>query len=254
MNILQNGVTSPHLSIVIPAYNEEARISDTLLAISDYLSTKDYSYELLVVDDGSTDDTANLCSKFSARHPWVRCLQSSRNHGKGYAVREGVLNSTGEYVLMCDADLATPIEELDGFWQLAEDAVDIVIASRPLRQSHLVKRQPLYRELAGRSFNLVVQLLAVPGIQDTQCGFKLFNRRAAQKIFPCCTLDGFGFDIEVLYLANRLGFSVKESPVHWYHRDGSKVRLLRDGFNMLADLVRIRLRHRSLSAKSNCSD
>lgn len=252
--MLQNEMMPiPHLSVVIPAYNEEERLSDTLLAVFDYLQQQNYTSEVLVVDDGSSDQTVEVCLKIAAGQPTLRCLQSGRNFGKGHAVREGILNSAGAYVLICDADLATPIEELDGFWPLIEAGRDIVIASRPLRESHLVQRQPIHRELAGRTFNLVVQIMAVPGIKDTQCGFKLLNRKSAEAIFSRCTLDGFSFDIEMLFLARQLGFSFVETPVHWYHKAGSKVRLLQDGFGMLADLVRIRFRHRALSASCRCA-
>ena len=248
-NRLQNNENNPRLSIVIPAYNEERRIADTLETIARYLGAQPFSYEVLVVDDGSTDRTAELCRKFAAGHPWLSLLQCPANFGKGNAVREGVLNAVGEYVLFCDADLATPVEELDGFWPHINGGADIVIASRPIRGSHLVKRQPIYRETAGRAFNHVVQMLAVPGIHDTQCGFKLFTAEAAKEIFRRCTLKGFGFDFEALHIAQRLGYRIKEVPVRWYHREGSKVKLLRDGFRMLADLVRVRLRHRALGRR-----
>lgn len=250
-DLLQDTERTPRLTIVIPAYNEEERLADTLMAIHEYLQKKDYSSEIIVVDDGSEDATADICNKFASGHEWTRCLQSDRNHGKGHAVREGVLNSRGEFILICDADLATPIEELDAFWPWIDQGVDVVIASRPLRDSQLVRRQPFYRELAGRAFNLAVQLLAVPGIQDTQCGFKLMTRKAGLEIFSLCTLEGFSFDIEMLFLANRLGYKTKECAVHWYHRPGSKVRVLRDGLRMLGDLVTIRLRHNRLPARAN---
>lgn len=231
---------------MIPAYNEEERILDTLLRINEYLDARGYDSEIIVVDDGSTDSTKQIVEKFAETNTRVRLLHHKPNRGKGYAVRSGVLAATGDYVLISDADLATPIEELDGFWSHISDGADIVIASRPLKESKLVQRQPLYRELAGRAFNHVVQLIAVRGIHDTQCGFKLFGRHYAHEIFSRCTLDGFSFDIEALYLAQRLGCRIAEVPVHWYHRPGSKVKLLKDGMHMMADLVRIRLRHRDL--------
>lgn len=240
----------PYLSIVIPAYNEAKRIAASLDKIADYLSAQKYTYEALVVDDGSTDGTAEVCRAIASSHPWLEVLRYLVNRGKGHAVRAGVLAVGGEHVLICDADLATPIEELDGFWRFFEEGADIVIASRPLRESHLVKRQPLYREFAGRFFNLLVRAVAVRGIHDTQCGFKLFRGEAARAIFPLCSLSDFGFDIEVLHVAQRLGFRIREAPVHWYHRPGSKVRLLRDGLRMLLDLFRIRLRHHNLPRRA----
>lgn len=237
---------APHLSIVIPAYNEESRIAPSLEKVAEYLSAQGYTYEAIVVDDGSLDGTAKVCQAFASARAWLKVLRRETNHGKGFAVREGVLNTSGDFILICDADLATPMEELDGFWRFMDEGADIVIASRPLRGSHLVKRQPFYRELAGRVFNLLVRAAAVRGIHDTQCGFKLFRREAAQSIFPLCLLNGFGFDIEVLHVAQRLGFRIVEAPVSWYHKPGSKVRLLRDGLRMIVDLFRIRLRHRGL--------
>ena len=231
------------MSIVIPAYNEESRIAASLEKIAEYLGSQTYTYETIIVDDGSIDGTLKLCRAFASAHPWLKVIHCETNHGKGSAVREGIIKAAGDYVLICDADLATPIEELDGFWRFIEDGADIVIASRPLKASHLVKRQPIYREFAGRALNLAVQAMAVRGIHDTQCGFKLFRREAAQRIFTLCRLDGWGFDIEALHIAQKLGFRIKEAPVHWRHMPGSKVSLLRDGACMLIDLFKIRFRH-----------
>lgn len=242
---------NPHLTIIIPAYNEESRITTSLEKVAEYLGTQTYTYEILVVDDGSVDGTLEICRTFASKNSWTRVLCYETNRGKGYAVRTGVLNAKGKYILICDADLATPIAELDGFWRFFEEGADIVIASRPLRASHLVKRQPFYREFAGRAFNLVVQALAVPGIHDTQCGFKLFRREAAEEIFQLCSLNRFSFDIEALHIAQKLGFQIKEAPVHWYHRPGSKVSLLRDGCSMLLDLFKLRIRHRRLKRHAN---
>lgn len=246
MSILENQ-SLPRLSIVIPAYNEEERISQTVHSIAEYLASQSYSYELVISDDGSTDATSAMCAELGREYPWISTLASSRNFGKGHAVRLGVLEAKGEYILVSDADLATPIEELDGFWGDIEGGADIVIASRPLRGSHLLTRQPLYREIAGRTLNLLIRMLAVRGIHDTQCGFKLFRADAARGIFPLCTLNGFGFDIEVLHIAQRLGLRIVEAPVRWRHRPGSKVRLLRDGLSMLADIIRVRSRHTRLA-------
>jgi len=243
---LQNQAPVPHLSVVIPAYNEEGRISESLDRIAAYLGAQAYTYAVLLVDDGSTDRTLETCRAFAAEHSWLEVVHYPVNHGKGFAVRMGVLSAAGENILICDADLATPIEELDGFWRYLDGGADIVIASRPLRESHLVKHQPIYRELAGRTFNLAVRALAVRGIHDTQCGFKLFRREAVQSIFPHCLLNRFSFDIEVLHIAQRLGFRIKEAPVHWYHRPGSKVKLLRDGLGMLLDLLKVCVRRYNL--------
>lgn len=247
MNALQNQTDgTPYLSIVIPAFNEESRITETIPIIFDYLKAQSYQSEVIVVDDGSTDSTADICRKYEADHACLRLIHYPVNRGKGYAVRTGVMASTGEYVLMCDADLATPIDELDGFWKWVQEGIDVVIASRAIPGSHLVEHQPFYREFGGRVCNLIIQLVAVPGIHDTQCGFKLFSRRAAQGIFALCFIDGFSFDIEALFIARRSGFSIVEAPVHWYHKSGSKVRVLRDGLATLLDLFRIRFYHRRL--------
>ena len=243
MSSSRNEPLRPRLSIVIPAYNEEARLSDSLDRIAEYVAGRDYTCEAIVSDDGSTDATLVIAEDFAERHPWLRPLHNPDNLGKGSAVRLGVLDASGDYVLMCDADLATPIEELDSLWKHIESGADIAIASRPLRESHLVRRQPIYREVAGRLFNLAVRVAAVPGIHDTQCGFKLFRGEAARRLFGLSRRDGFDFDIEILYLARRLGYRIAEVPVRWYHREGSKVSMLRDGLRMLAGLLRIRLMH-----------
>jgi dolichyl-phosphate beta-glucosyltransferase len=238
--------SAPYISIVVPAYNEEHRIAESLKSLAEFLEAKDYTYEVIIADDGSSDRTAEICSGFAKTRPWMRVLSSPGNRGKGHAVRMGMLEARGEYVLFCDADLATPMEELDGFWKHANTGADVVIASRPLKESHLVKHQPLHREIAGRLFNAAVRIMAVRGIHDTQCGFKLFTRDAARTIFSLCALDGFSFDIEVLHIAQKLGLTIDEVGVHWYHRDGSKVSFLRDGTRMLIDLTKIRVRHRKL--------
>ena len=243
----------PRLTVVIPAYNEEKRILDTLGRVHDHLASQDYTSEILVVDDGSIDDTLHVVQGFADEHSSVRTLHHEPNRGKGYAVRAGVLSARGENVLICDADLATPIEELDSFWKHLSAGADIVIASRALADSRLVQRQPPYREFAGRMFNFLVQVLAVPGIHDTQCGFKLVRGEVGRHVFALCTLNGFSFDIEMLHIALRLGYRIAEVPVAWYHRPGSKVRMLRDGPAMLMDLLRMRVRHARVK-RSTCSE
>ncbi len=239
---------SPFLSVVVPAYNEEGRLGETLPAMYDYLHEHYRPFELLVVDDGSTDRTAAIVQQFAQQHPEVRLISYQPNRGKGHAVRTGVLQARGEWVLFSDADLATPMEELDRLAEKLREGYDIAIASRAAEGAQLVIRQPWYRELAGRSFNLMVQLMAVPGIRDTQCGFKLFRQQAAQDIFSRCEEDGFSFDIEVLHVAQRLGYRIAEVPVRWMHREGSKVRLVRDAVRMFLALRRIARRHQALRA------
>lgn len=234
--------TRLRLSVVIPAYNEEARIERTLARTVEYLDATEWRpYEVLVVSDGSTDRTEALVRAFAEAHPQVQLLAYQPNRGKGHAVRYGILRAQGEWVLFSDADLATPIEELEKLAPHLKRGYDVAIGSRPLRESQLVVRQPFYREWAGRAFNKVVQLLAVRGIHDTQCGFKLFTHESAQAIFSLCRLDGFSFDFEALYYARRLGYTIAEVPIRWMHQEGSKVRMLRDGLRMLRDLVWLRL-------------
>jgi dolichyl-phosphate beta-glucosyltransferase len=244
-----------HLSIIIPAYNEEDRLPITLSATRNFLLQHfPGESEMVIVDDGSIDDTIAITQKYADEHSDIpiRVLSYSGNRGKGYAVRYGMLHCESDWRLFCDADLATPIEEYQKLWDhMQKTDSQIGIGSRPLRQSQLMVRQPLYRELMGRTFNKVVQTLTIPGIQDTQCGFKLFSAQAAEDIFGRSVLDRFAFDAEALFIASRLGYKISETPIRWSHKDGSKVSLLRDGSKMVLDLLRIRWIHRSLkSAKS----
>jgi dolichyl-phosphate beta-glucosyltransferase len=252
------------LSVVIPAYNEAARLERTLEATANFLDDRGDRYEIIVVDDGSRDSTADVAGAWWAqrapRAGTFCVLDYEGNRGKGYAVRYGVLRARGEHVLFMDADLATPIEEitkLEASLGQTQDgaAVQFAIGSRDVRSSKLLVRQPLYREAAGRLFNKIVQMLATPGIHDTQCGFKLLTRAAAQEIFKRCTLDGFSFDVEAIYIARRLGYSIAEVPVCWAHQEGAaafatKGAYLRHGLRMIRDLIRIRRSHRGLSHTS----
>ncbi len=247
-NTIMSETIHPTLSVVVPAYNEENRLGDTLPVMIAYLREHYPSFELIIVDDGSTDRTPAIVREFSQQCPEVRLISYQPNKGKGHAVRTGILQSRGEWVLFSDADLATPMEELPNLASRLREGYDIAIASRAIRGAHLVIRQPWYREFAGRTFNLMVQLLAVPGIHDTQCGFKLFRQEAAREVFSRCEENGFSFDIEVLHVALRLGYRVAEVPVHWMHREGSKVRLLRDAVRMFLALLRISRRHHALRA------
>lgn len=230
----------PWLAVIIPAYNEEARIGPTLARLAEYFATYPHSYRVVVVSDGSTDSTNQLVEEFAQSHPHFALLAYQPNHGKGLAVRKGMLEIDAEWLLFSDADLAAPIEELAKLESAAADA-PIAIGSRPLKDSKLEIRQPWYREMLGRAFNKAVQLMAVRGIDDTQCGFKLFRGDVARDVFRRCKLDGFGFDFESLIIARDLGYKIAEVPIRWSHQEGSKVVLLRDGPRMLADLVKLRL-------------
>lgn len=232
------------LTIVMPAYNEEARLPATLVAVQAWMDTCDFDVELLVVNDGSRDRTSEVVSSAHAGDPRIRLLEMPQNRGKGAAVRAGVLASSKDWVLISDADLSTPIEEAE---RLAAAAVArlvaVAIGSRDVEDSDIVHHQPWYREAMGRTFNRVVQTLAVPGIRDTQCGFKLLRADAAKAVFERATVDGFAFDVELLVLARKLGYEIAEVGVRWRNDERSTVDPIRDSARMFVDVVRIRLRH-----------
>lgn len=228
--------------MVVPAYNEEERLPRTLARLDEYYRSQPYPWDVTVISDGSTDATEQIAEEFASMHPGFRLIASRPNRGKGYVVRTGVLEASGDLVLFCDADLATPQEETEKLLQHIRDGADIAIGSRPLAESKLEKHQPLYREMLGRAFNKAVQLIAVRGIDDTQCGFKMFTRKSAQDVFRRCKLDGFSFDFEALLIARDLGYRIDEVPIRWAHQEGSKVVLLRDGPRMLRDLVKLRIK------------
>src|SRR5262249_18035052 len=231
---------SVRLSVVIPAYNEEGRIGDTLDRILGYLARQTYDAEIIVVDDGSRDGTAEIVTRAGGKAPPVQLLRNSRNRGKGFSVRVGFLRARGEYVLFSDADLSTPIEEVAKLLGALAGPYDIAIASRALPGSRILVHQMPHREHMGRAFNFLVQALLLPGIRDTQCGFKCFASEAALAICGRMTLERFGFDVEMLYLARLLGYRVRELPVVWRNSPQTRVRLVRDSVSMLCDLVRIR--------------
>lgn len=239
----------PFLAVVIPAYNEEVRLAHSLERVSAYFQAQTYTWQVTIVSDGSTDQTDDLVRKHAAADPRFRLLSYQPNRGKGYAVRKGILESPGQIILFCDADLATPQAETAKLLAAIESGADVAIGSRPLRESSLDVRQPWYREFLGRAFNLAVRSLAVRGIHDTQCGFKMFTRAAADAIFSRCALDGFSFDLEALMIARDLGLKIEEIPIHWAHQEGSKVSLMRDGPRMLSDLVKVRLQGKSARLK-----
>ena len=233
-------VSAPHLSIVVPAFNEESRIGASITRMVEYFDSQSYSFEILVVDDGSTDSTLQVVSEKASGHENVHSLHYNANKGKGYAVRFGMIRATGDFVLFSDADLATPIEEVEKLEAAIRGGKDIAIGSRDVPGSKLIKHQSMFREFAGKMFNKCVQRVGVPGIHDTQCGFKLFTRAAAQNIFNRCRIDGFSFDVEALYLARQLGYTIAEVPIVWEHKEGSKVRPLKDGLKMLRTLFVIK--------------
>jgi glycosyltransferase involved in cell wall biosynthesis len=230
------------ITIVIPAYNEERRLTATLLSVLSHLGQREWkSVEVVVVDDGSTDGTARAVEELSRTRPTVRLLKNPGNRGKGYSVRHGVLEAKGDWILFSDADLSAPIEELDELLTAAEaHGAAVAIGSRALDRSLIAVHQSWFREAAGRMFNLLVRLLTGLPFRDTQCGFKLFEAGAAREVFRRQRLERFGFDAEVLFIARRLGYRTVEVPVRWSHSEGTKVSVFRDSLNMFLDLLRIR--------------
>jgi dolichyl-phosphate beta-glucosyltransferase len=230
------------VSIVIPAYNEETRLPGTLDRINCYLAQSGWEFsEVLVVDDGSRDGTVSVVQDFAARAPAVRLLRNPGNRGKGYSVRHGMLEAKGKWALFSDADLSTPIQELEKLWSAAQEArAEVAIGSRALDRSLIGVHQPAFRETAGKVFNLSMRIITGLPFWDTQCGFKLFETRAAREIFLRQQLDRFGFDVEVLFIARKLGYSSIEVPVRWNDVAGSKVSAL-NGLSAFLDPLRVRL-------------
>lgn len=229
-----------YLSVVVPAYNEEKRIGFSLFRIKEYLQSRHLSSEIILVDDGSTDRTAEVSREIMEGYPDFRVITLPQNRGKGAAVRAGMLQARGELVLFTDADLSTPIEELEKFLPLIREGYDLVIGCRALPESIIKERQSWLRERLGKCFNLLVRLLVMRGFRDTQCGFKLFRKEAAREIFFRLETEGFAFDVEALLLARRLGFRVAQVPVVWINHPQSRVRLVRGSLSMFIDLLKIR--------------
>ncbi len=230
----------PRLSVVIPSYNESRRLPDTLEKIQAFLEERDWPWEVVVSDDGSTDGTPELVRD---RFPGCLVVAAGRNEGKGAAVRRGMLKASGELRLFSDADLSTPIEEAVGMMQAMEEGNhDVVIASRALPGSELVVRQPWWREMSGRAFNQLVRPISGLPFHDTQCGFKLFRAEAAERLFAGQASSGWAFDVELLMLAQALGYRVLEHPVRWINSEASKVNMLRDAPRMLGDIMAFRWR------------
>ena len=230
----------PGISVISPAFNEEARLEPTLREIVGYFRERQRAAEVLVVDDGSRDGTSGLVLRLARQFPEIRLFRLPANGGKGYAVRTGVVNATGRLVLFADADGATPIAELESLEAAIESGADIAIGSRAVRSEGVQVRARLYRRVMGRAFHLLVRTLAVDGIADTQCGFKLFRGPVAQDLFSRMRMNGFSFDVEVLLMARRAGYRIAEVPVNWTHQPGSRVNLVVDSLRMARDVFRIR--------------
>ena len=233
-------MAKPFLSVIVPAYNEERRIGPTLEKLVGYLTSCPFRWEVLVVDNGSDDKTATVVEAWASEVPQVR-LESLPTAGKGLAVRHGMLQTTGEFRFMCDADMSMPVEHLDEFLQRMTEGYDMVIGSR---QTEGARRfgEPYIRHLMGRIFNWVVRLVAVGGFEDTQCGFKMFRGEVADEIFPKQRATGFGFDVEVLFIAKLRGASILEMPIDWHHEPSSKISPVLDSVRMVMDAVLTRWR------------
>lgn len=226
------------LSIVVPAYNEEARLPDSLQAVAQFVATRSYAIEVIVVNNNSKDRTGAIIDEFAGQHPWLRGLFEGRQ-GKGAAVRSGMLAARGEYRFMCDADLSMPIEEVDHFLPPHCENFDIAIASREVRGA-VRYGEPWTRHFMGRIFNTIVRVLAIPRLQDTQCGFKMFRAGAAETLFPLQTMDGWSFDVEILFAAQRHGYRIVEVPIHWYYKANTRVHPLRDSAAMFLEVLKVR--------------
>jgi dolichyl-phosphate beta-glucosyltransferase len=230
----------PQYSIIIPAYNEGARLGSTLDRVLRHIAAHQWDAEVIVVNDGSRDNTAELVRTRAASNPVVRLLENPGNRGKGYSVRNGMLNAKGEILLFTDADLSSPIDEANKLFTAIQGRADVAVGSRWLQPDLQTQRQSLLRQLYGRTFNLVLRILLGLKFKDTQCGFKAFTRSSARKLFSMQTIEGWGFDAELLYLADRLGLKVKEVPVIWSDAVGTRISPLRDGLHMLAEVLTIR--------------
>lgn len=232
-------MTGPFLSIVIPAYNEEKRLPKTLEQVRSFLESQPYTAEVLVVENGSQDRTFEVAQDFARRHPGVSVLQET-GRGKGRAVRRGMLAARGEYRFMCDADLSMPVEEINYFLPPALQDFDIAIGSREAPGA-IRYNEPHYRHLGGRAVNTMIRLLALPGLQDTQCGFKCFRALIAEELYRLQTLTGWSFDIELLYIARQRGYRIVEIPIQWYFNPESKLNVVQDAIKMGLDIFTIHL-------------
>ena len=229
---------NPFLSIIIPAYNEAVRLPTSLVKIDAFLKTQKYTAEIIVVENGSTDDTFAIVDGMKAKIKNLTVVHEDLG-GKGWAVKQGMQIAAGEYRFICDADLSMPIEELSHFFPPELKDAPVAIASR---EAPGAKRynEPEYRHIIGRVFNWLVRMIVLPGLQDTQCGFKCFRADVVEKVFPLVTIKGWTFDVEALFIARRFGFSIQEIPIPWYYNAHSNVRVLRDSLQMGSDLLKIR--------------
>jgi dolichyl-phosphate beta-glucosyltransferase len=231
---------NPDVTVVIPAFNEQMRLPKTLKYIGEYFAEQGYLYEIIVVDDGSSDKTGLVVRQMSNELNNIVLLSNDMNMGKGYSVKRGMMKAKGHFVIFSDADLSTPIEEANELMRWVGNGYDIAIASRGLKESDIRIHQPFYREYMGKTFNVLVRLFMMRGIKDTQCGFKCFKREVVKDIFPKQKLRHFSFDVEILHIARKQGFSIKEVPVAWFNESNSRVNAFTDSAQMLFDLLKIK--------------
>jgi glycosyltransferase involved in cell wall biosynthesis len=230
----------PQLSIVIPAYNESGRLDDALERVTSCVAQQGWDAEVLVVDDGSKDSTAAIVQRWMVNHPRLHLIQNPGNRGKGYSVRNGLLQAAGEIVMFTDADLSAPMEEAERLIAAINDGADVAIGSRWLDRTRQTIHQPLYRQFFGRCFNWITRTVMGLPFKDTQCGFKAFRRSVAQVIFRLQTIERWGFDPEILFIARKLKYVIREVPVTWGHDERTRISYLKDGMKMLEDMTRIR--------------
>ena len=231
---------TPTFSIVLPAYNEAERIAASLEKILQFAGQRGWNMEVIVVNDGSSDSTADIVRQYALRHPALRLIENSGNRGKGFSVRNGMLHAHGDMLLFSDADLSSPISEAEKLFAAIRAGADVAIGSRWVRRELQVKPQPLYRRLLGRLFNLALRMVLRLNFKDTQCGFKAFSRSAADLVFSKQVIERWGFDPELLYLARHAGLRIDEVAVAWAHREGTRIHPLRDGLRMFLELFKIR--------------
>jgi glycosyltransferase involved in cell wall biosynthesis len=231
---------TPHLSIVIPAYNEAPRIENALARVLECVEQQGWDAEVLVVDDGSKDATPEIVHRWMERYPRLHLIQNDGNRGKGFSVRNGLLQAGGEIVMFTDADLSAPMEEAERLFAAIADGADVAIGSRWLDKARQTIHQPLYRRFFGRCFNWVTRTVMGLPFKDTQCGFKAFRRQAAQVIFRLQRIERWGFDPEILFIARKLGYDIREVPVTWGHDERSRMSYLKDGMKMLEEMAIIR--------------
>lgn len=228
----------PLLSLIIPAYNEGERLPTTLPPVFQFLESQSYAFEIILVNNNSRDNTREIALQFAATRPYLRVIDEM-TQGKGAAVRTGMLAATGDYLFMADADFSMPVEEIAKFLPPIAGRYDVAIGSREAPGA-VRYNEPQYRHFMGRVFNFYVKVLAIPGFEDTQCGFKCFRREVAWDILPNQTIDGWAFDVELLFIALKRGYQIVEVPIHWYYGENSRVSPVRDTINMIREVLRIR--------------